>query len=116
MSAGSPGGATIITTVAQLVSGVVDRDLPIGDALAAPRVSSRNGSSTELEPSLAGGPVGDNLRRRGHQVKEVDRLGNATGIRVHDRRDLEAAAEPTRAGGGSAMVVDPDWWRYSSRP
>ena len=28
----------------------------------------------------------------------------------------EAAAEPTRAGGGSAMVVDPDWWRYSSRP
>ena len=116
MTAGSPGGATIITTVAQLVSGVVDRDLPIGDALAAPRVSSRNGSSTELEPSLAGGPVGDDMRRRGHQVKEVDRLGNATGIRVHDRRDLEAAAEPTRAGGGSAMVVDPDWWRYSSRP
>ncbi|MGO1167574.1 MAG: gamma-glutamyltransferase, partial [Janibacter sp.] len=37
MTAGSPGGATIITTVAQLIAGVADRGMPIGDALAAPR-------------------------------------------------------------------------------
>lgn len=107
MTAGSPGGATIITTVAQLVAGVVDRDLTIGDALAAPRVSSRNGPSTQLEPTLADGPVGDHLRSLGHSTTKVDRLGNATGIRIHDRDDLEAAAEPTRSGGGSAMVVSP---------
>lgn len=107
MTAGSPGGATIITTVAQLVAGVVDRDLTIGDALAAPRVSSRNGPSTQLEPTLADGPVGDRLRSLGHSTTKVDRLGNATGIRIHDRDDLEAAAEPTRSGGGSAMVVSP---------
>lgn len=112
MSAGSPGGATIITTVAQLVAGVTDRGMPIGDSLAAPRISSRNGTSTELEPQLADGPVGEHLTSLGHKVKRVDRLGNATGIRVHSRRDLEAAAEPTRSGGGSAMVVDPDWWRF----
>lgn len=111
MTAGSPGGATIITTVAQLVAGVTDRGLPIGDSLAAPRISSRNGASTELEPQLADGPVGEHLTSLGHQVKRVDRLGNATGIRVHSRRDLEAAAEPTRSGGGSAMVVDPIWSR-----
>lgn len=108
MTAGSPGGATIITTVAQLVAGVTDRDMPIGDSLAAPRVSSRNGASTELEPLLADGTVGEYLTSLGHKTKKVDRLGNATGIRVHDLDDLEAAAEPTRAGGGSAMVVDPD--------
>ena len=108
MTAGSPGGATIITTVAQLVGGVVDRDLAIGDALAAPRVSSRNGSATELEPALADGDVGDYLRSLGHTTKKVDRIGNATGIRVHGLDDLEASAEPTRAGGGSAMVVDED--------
>lgn len=111
MTAGSPGGATIITTVAQLVSGVVDRKMPIGDALAAPRVSSRNGA-TEVEPEIADGDVGEYLASLGHTTKKVDRIGNATGIRVYDRRDFEAAAEPTRAGGGSAMVVDPDWWRY----
>ena len=108
MTAGSPGGATIITTVAQLVGGVVDRDMAIGDALAAPRVSSRNGAATELEPALADGDVGDYLRTLGHTTKKVDRIGNASGIRVHAPDDLEAAAEPTRAGGGSAMVVDED--------
>ena len=108
MTAGSPGGATIITTVAQLVAGVVDRDLPIGEALAAPRVSSRNGAATELEPALADGSVGTYLESLGHTTKRVDRLGNATGIRVHAQDDLEAAAEPTRSGGGSAMVVDPE--------
>ena len=113
MTAGSPGGATIITTVAQLVAGVTDRGMPIGDALATPRISSRNASSTELEPQLADGEVGEYLESLGHTTKKVDRLGNATGIRIHDRRDHEAAAEPTRSGGGSAMVVKPDWWRYA---
>lgn len=108
MTAGSPGGATIITTVAQLIAGVVDRDMPIGDALAAPRISSRNAPSSELEPALADGSAGAYLESLGHATTKVDRLGNATGIRVHDRRDLEAAAEPTRSGGGSAMVVRPD--------
>lgn len=114
MTAGSPGGATIITTVAQMIAGVADRGMPIGDALATPRISSRNAASTELEPALANGEVGEYLESIGHQTKEVDRLGNASGIRVHDpKRDLEAAAEPSRAGGGSAMVVKPEWWRQS---
>ena len=107
MTAGSPGGATIITTVAQIIGGVADRGQSIGDSLAAPRVSSRNGSSTELEPALFDGEVGDYLRSLGHKTKRVERLGNASGIRVHGPDDLEAAAEPTRSGGGSAMVVRP---------
>lgn len=113
MTAGSPGGATIITTVAQMIAGVADRGMPIGDALATPRISSRNAASTELEPALFDGEVGEYLRSIGHETKEVDRLGNASGIRYYDRRDMEAAAEPSRAGGGSAMVVKPEWWRQS---
>ena len=64
-----------------------------------------------LEPDLADGEVGEYLESLGHKTTEVDRLGNASGIRIHDRRDHEAAAEPTRSGGGSEMVVKPDWWR-----
>ena len=53
--AGSPGGATIITTVAQILLGHYERGLPVGDAVAAPRLSSRNGSSEQAEPAIADG-------------------------------------------------------------
>ena len=38
---GSPGGSRIITTVLQVISNVVDRGLPIADAVAAPRLHSQ---------------------------------------------------------------------------
>ena len=43
LALGSPGGATIITTVTQVFLGHLDRELPLVDAIAAPRLSSRNG-------------------------------------------------------------------------
>ena len=44
LTVGSPGGATIITSVAQTLLGFLDRDLDLVDAIAAPRLSSRNGT------------------------------------------------------------------------
>ncbi|MGG5260480.1 gamma-glutamyltransferase [Phycicoccus avicenniae] len=105
--AGSPGGASIITTVSQILLGHYERGLSIGDALAAPRLSSRNGSSEQAEPAIADGAVGAGLRALGHQLASTPEIGAATAIDVGRHGELTAAAEPTRRGGGSAMVVRP---------
>ncbi|XVX20582.1 gamma-glutamyltransferase [Actinomycetota bacterium] len=106
LAVGSPGGATIITTVSQIILGYVDRGLPLVDAVAAPRLSSRNGSEG-AEPVIADGPIGAELKAMGHTLSRVREIGAGVAIRTHSPTDLEAAAETTRRGGGSAMVVDP---------
>ncbi|MFJ6694963.1 gamma-glutamyltransferase [Streptomyces sp. NPDC091272] len=111
LALGSPGGATIITTVLQSLVGHVDRGLPLVDAIASPRASQRNAATTELEPGLWNSPVRGELEALGHVFKENPEIGAATGVqRLPDGRWL-AAAEKVRRGGGSAMVV-----RESDRP
>lgn len=107
LALGSPGGATIITTVLQSLIGKVDRGLPLVDAIAAPRASQRNAAKTELEPGLWNSPVRARLEALGHVFTPNPEIGAATGVqRLPDGRWL-AAAETERRGGGSAMVVSP---------
>ncbi|MEJ8651216.1 gamma-glutamyltransferase [Streptomyces sp. MS1.AVA.3] len=102
---GSPGGATIITTVLQTLVNHLDRGMPLVDAIAAPRASQRNAAATELEPGLWNSPVRGQLEAIGHAFKQNPEIGAATGVqRLPDGRWL-AAAEKVRRGGGSAMVV-----------
>ncbi|MEV5982510.1 gamma-glutamyltransferase [Streptomyces sp. NPDC052114] len=104
---GSPGGATIVTTVLQTLTGFVDRGLPLVDAIAAPRASQRNAAQTELEPALWNSPLRTSLESIGHSFKQNPEIGAATGVqRLPDGKWL-AAAEKVRRGGGSAMVVRP---------
>ncbi|MGW5638263.1 gamma-glutamyltransferase [Streptomyces sp. NPDC003832] len=104
---GSPGGATIITTVLQTLTGLVDRGLPLVDAIAAPRASQRNQTTTELEPALYDSATRAALESIGHGFRLNPEIGAATGVqRLPDGRWL-AAAETVRRGGGSAMVVRP---------
>ncbi|MET9291376.1 gamma-glutamyltransferase [Streptomyces sp. NPDC003077] len=107
LAVGSPGGATIITTVLQTLLNHLDRGMPLVDAVAAPRASQRNAAATELEPGLWDDPVRARLEALGHVFKLVPEIGAATGVqRLPDGRWL-AAAEKVRRGGGSAMVVRP---------
>ncbi|MFD9424780.1 MULTISPECIES: gamma-glutamyltransferase [unclassified Streptomyces] len=107
LALGSPGGATIITTVLQSLTGHVDRGLPLVDAIAAPRASQRNAPTTEIEPGIWDSPVRAELEALGHAFKLNPEIGAATGVqRLPDGRWL-AAAEKVRRGGGSAMVVHP---------
>ncbi|MEU2490703.1 gamma-glutamyltransferase [Streptomyces sp. NPDC007883] len=107
LALGSPGGATIITTALQTLTGVVDRGLPLVDAIAAPRASQRNQPTTELEPALWNSPLRAELEALGHAFRLNPEIGAATGVhRLPDGRWL-AAAEKVRRGGGSAMVVHP---------
>nr|WP_246471064.1 gamma-glutamyltransferase [Saccharopolyspora phatthalungensis] len=107
LAVGSPGGSTIITTVLQVLLGRLDRKLSLVDAIAEPRASQRNAGQTEAEAGFLAQPEAEKLKAIGHQFKPTGEIGSATGVeRLPDGRWI-AAAEPERAGGGSAAVVVP---------
>ncbi|MFF0809737.1 gamma-glutamyltransferase [Streptomyces albogriseolus] len=104
---GSPGGATIITTVLQTLTGFLDRGLPLVDAIAAPRASQRNAAQTDLEPGLYDSELRQRLEAIGHSFRENPEIGATTGVQRLPGGAWLAAAEKVRRGGGSAMVVHP---------
>ena len=122
LALGSPGGSTIITTVLQILLERIDRGLTLPQAVAAPRASNRN-----LAPP-AGSPLqsvstaeqafidrygtllaafGQRLTAAGAPGTSAAEIGAATAIEIGPRGRLTAVAEPTRRGGGSALVVRP---------
>ncbi|MFG3018869.1 gamma-glutamyltransferase [Streptomyces sp. NPDC048254] len=108
VAVGSPGGATIITTVLQVLTEFLDRHLPLVDAIAAPRASQRNAAKTELEPALYNDPaVRGKLEAIGQSFSLNPEIGAATGVQRLPGGKWLAAAETVRRGGGSAQVVDP---------
>ncbi|MBQ1092962.1 gamma-glutamyltransferase [Streptomyces sp. B93] len=107
VAVGSPGGATIITTVIQTLTGVLDRGLPLVDAIAAPRASQRNGAVTDLEGALYESAVRGELEGIGHSFRLSAEIGAATGVQRLGGGKWLAAAETVRRGGGAAMVVRP---------
>jgi gamma-glutamyltranspeptidase/glutathione hydrolase len=113
---GSPGGASIITTVAQIIVNRVDFGMSLPDAIAAPRLSQRNGAKTQTEQEFLGTPEAAALQARG-QVFTVGtgtgaQIGAATGIEVLDPNHYLAAAEPVRRGGGDAEVLSTHGGRF----
>ena len=106
LAVGSPGGATIITTVLQIL---VNR-LDLGDR--CPRRSPRRAppsATTRARPR----PSRRSSRRRsarscsryGQQFTPIPEIGAATGLEFLGHGLVLAAAEPVRRGGGSALVV-----------
>ena len=107
LALGSPGGATIITTVLQTLLNRLDFGLSLPDAVAAPRASQRNAATVQAEAAFiaADGPP---LQTLGHVFgTNTAEIGAVTGIELLDNGKLLAVAEPVRRGGGSAGVVRP---------
>jgi len=104
LALGSPGGATIITTMLQILVEVLDFGRSLPTALAAPRASQRNSPETSAEPGFADSPEGRALEALGHRFTVVPELGAATGIAFLPGGRVQAAAEPVRRGGGSARA------------
>jgi gamma-glutamyltranspeptidase / glutathione hydrolase len=114
LAVGSPGGATIITTVLQILVEHLDRGRSLPEAIAAPRVSQRNSDPGDAEPAFLATPEAAELQALGEQFRLApvtpplpSEIGAAAGIAFLGRGVLQAAAEPVRRGGGSALVVDP---------
>ncbi|MEA2318583.1 MAG: gamma-glutamyltranspeptidase / glutathione hydrolase [Solirubrobacteraceae bacterium] len=108
---GSPGGATIITSVLQTLVNYIDFRQSLPDAVAAPRASQRNSEPTPAEPAFIA-QDGPPLQALGHSFTVVTpnppaEIGAVEAIRFLPDGTQEAVAEPTRRGGGSAMVVNP---------
>jgi gamma-glutamyltranspeptidase/glutathione hydrolase len=106
LAVGSPGGATIITTVLQVLVEHLDLGRPLPDAVAAPRASQRNGT-TQAEPAFLATDA-PALQALGHTFTSTPEIGAVTGVALLGRGRMQAVAEPVRRGGGSAVVVRPD--------
>jgi gamma-glutamyltranspeptidase/glutathione hydrolase len=103
---GSPGGSTIITTVAGIAVNVLDFEMDLAAAISAPRFSQRNSGLTLVETEIPGArDLAQNLWETGHKLIETEEIGAATGILVKADGTFTAAAEPQRRGGGSAAAL-----------
>ncbi|MET3430154.1 gamma-glutamyltranspeptidase/glutathione hydrolase [Actinoplanes tereljensis] len=105
LALGSPGGATIITTVLQILVNrlILGQSLP--EAMAAPRASQRNTAGIQAEPAFHT-TYGPSLLPLGHSfAADVPELGAATAIELTRGGGFIASAEPVRRGGGAAGVV-----------
>jgi gamma-glutamyltranspeptidase / glutathione hydrolase len=110
---GSPGGSTIITTVAQILMERIDLGSTLPQAIATPRAAQRNGATTQAEPPFIASPDGQVLAAQyGHRFVTPTltpptngEIGAATGIEFRRGGRMLAAAEPARRGGGAAKVV-----------
>ena len=78
---GSPGGATIITTVAQVISNIIDHKMNIREAIEAPRFHHQWTPDTLYVEKY--GFIRDvkiNLENKGHLVQIIGTLGDVQGI------------------------------------
>ena len=119
LAVGSPGGASIITTVLQILVNRIDFGMSLPDAIAAPRASQRNSAVTQAEPDFIAEPTTPGLEALGQSFQIADTspldpsikisplIGAASGLEFLPGGQVLAAAEPVRRGGGSAGVVNP---------
>jgi gamma-glutamyltranspeptidase / glutathione hydrolase len=105
LALGSPGGSTIITTVLQILVNRWDFGMSLPEALAAPRATQRNTAQTQAEQAFID-RYGAELTRQGHSLVLNPEIGAATAVEFLRHGRLQAVAEPTRRGGGSALVVN----------
>ena len=108
LAVGSPGGSTIIGTVAQVLVDRIDLAATLPVAIANPRAVERNGATSTAEPAFIASPEGQTLQSQYRHVFTLKpEIGAATGLEFLSRGRVLAAAEPVRRGGGSAAVVRP---------
>ena len=95
---GTPGGHTIGQTVPQMLMNVIDFDMDIQRAIAAPRVSFFEPDSLLVEPGVPEG-VRAALAARGHKIRVPARasLGDAHGLMI----EYDAQGRPVRFTGGT---------------
>jgi gamma-glutamyltranspeptidase/glutathione hydrolase len=99
MAVGSPGGSTIITSVFQVISNVVDFGLPLNWAVCMPRVHHQ-GLPDTLQYEVGGLPARslDALHKMGHATVPRERIGDVEAILRRPDGTLEAVADPRRQG------------------
>ena len=98
---GSPGGSTIITTIAQILVNIIDFGMNIEDAVQSPRFHhqwlpdiifyEKNGFSLETL---------DDLNQRGYNVQEKQSIGEANCIQINSD-DIKFSTSDARRGASA---------------
>jgi gamma-glutamyltranspeptidase/glutathione hydrolase len=102
---GSPGGATIITTVLQSIVNYVDLGMPMDQAIDAPRISERNGEASSIEPGFAGSEQARALEQMGHKWEATpEEIGAANALVFNPDGTVTAVSEGHRHGVGTGLV------------
>ena len=99
---GSPGGATIISSVLEVILNVVDQKMTLAQAVAAPRIH-HNGLPDEVgwEPAGLSPAVRRELEGMGYTLwRQPDFMGTVNAIRVTPE-GLEGVPDPRVAGGAA---------------
>jgi len=103
LAVGSPGGKTIINTVLRVIVNVVDFEMALPDAVAAPRIHHQwMPDAVSLEDGFPR-PTRDALEDLGHELVDRRRVqGDAHCIFITPEGALLAVADPRRSGAAAA--------------
>jgi gamma-glutamyltranspeptidase / glutathione hydrolase len=102
MVVGTPGGSTIITSVFQAILNVVEHDMTMQQAVAAPRFHHQwLPDVIQHEPDAISPNVRTILESKGYKLEQRNRYGRVDAILVLPNGKLEAGADPR---GDDAVV------------
>ena len=110
LTLGSPGGATIISSVVQTILNVIDFEMDLKDAIEEPRIFTPMGPHIEWEPGM-------NMEAKGHMEgigfsfnDKPHSIGNVQAIQINpDNGEMYGAADSSREG--TAIGLDKDDYR-----
>ncbi|MEH2393175.1 MAG: gamma-glutamyltransferase [Nostoc sp.] len=104
MAAGAPGGSTIITQVLQVILNVLEYNMDVGAAVSVPRIHHQwLPDELRVESWGLDALTVQDLRRRGHKIKETTPWGNGNAIAVTADGTLEGAADPRGEGSPKGL-------------
>ena len=101
---GSPGGPTIITTVAQIVMQLIDHQRPLVDAVAAPRVHHQWMPDEIVYEKALPAPAIAALKDKGHAMRARANIGVANCIEVDPKTGALVAVADVKRDGGKASA------------
>jgi gamma-glutamyltranspeptidase/glutathione hydrolase len=101
---GSPGGPTIINTVLQVITNIVDHGMNIQQAIDAPRIHHQwLPDEVVYEPYGLSADTQSALETRGHKLTtRPSYMGDAEGIMIEEKTNVRLGASDPRDEGASA--------------
>lgn len=101
---GAPGGATIITSVLQVILHVVDHRMRVDRAVAQPRIHHQwLPDRLFVEPGALDRQTTRAMRTKGHKIdRSRESWGNATAIQIMEDGTRIGAADPRHVGAAVA--------------
>lgn len=95
MVVGTPGGSTIITSVFQTILNVIEFEMTMQEAVAAPRFHHQwLPDRVDVEPTAISNEVRNALQMKGYELKERKPYGRVEGILVNSDGTYQAGADP----------------------